>query len=136
MQENQNIEWKTYNPDIAKAMFRAGFIEAWGRGTVEIINDCLEYGMEEPEYDLISGGFKITFYAVDKIEISVSGSQKSSQKIITLMKENQNITINELAQIIGISDRAVKKNIYILKQQNRISRIGSDRAGYWKIIGE
>ena len=52
------------------------------------------------------------------------------------MKENQNITIAEFAGFIGISDSAVKKDISILKQQDRIRRVGSDRVGHWEIMGE
>jgi ATP-dependent DNA helicase RecG len=29
-----------FNPDIATAFFRAGLIEAWGRGTLKIIEEC------------------------------------------------------------------------------------------------
>ncbi len=31
---------KPFNPDIANALFRAGYIESWGRGTIKIINAC------------------------------------------------------------------------------------------------
>ncbi len=34
-----------FNPDIATAFFRAGLIEAWGRGTLKIIRECKEAGL-------------------------------------------------------------------------------------------
>ncbi len=111
---------------------------------MEIINDCLEHGIEGPEFDIILGGFKITFHAADQGGMSKLGSRKSSrkssqkslEKIINLMKENQEVTIAELARIIGISDRAIKKNISLLKLKGKIRRVGSDRAGHWEIIEE
>ena len=36
---------KPYNPDIANALFRSGFIESWGRGTLKMINECLKAGV-------------------------------------------------------------------------------------------
>ncbi|MDX2053242.1 MAG: ATP-binding protein [Polyangiaceae bacterium] len=41
------------NPDIAGTFFRAGLIEAWGRGYEKIRDACLEAGASEPtvEYD-------------------------------------------------------------------------------------
>jgi ATP-dependent DNA helicase RecG len=41
------------NPDIASTFFRAGLIEAWGRGYERIIEACREEGTPEPtiEYD-------------------------------------------------------------------------------------
>ena len=38
------------NPDIAKAFFRAGYIEHWGRGTVNIIEYCKQAGLPEPDF--------------------------------------------------------------------------------------
>ena len=50
------------------------------------------------------------------------------------MKLNPNITIEELSKEIRISDRAIKKNISKLKQEGKITRVGSDKGGYWEII--
>ena len=36
---------KPYYPDIANAMFRATMAEAWGRGTLDIIIYCVDYGI-------------------------------------------------------------------------------------------
>ncbi len=65
---------------------------------------------------------------------SQKGSQKSSQKIIEIMRNKPEITIAELAQQVGISDRAVKKQIARLKQQNVLRRIGPDKGGHWDVI--
>ncbi len=40
----------SYNPDIANTFFRAGFIEAWGRGTLKIIKECKKADLPEPEF--------------------------------------------------------------------------------------
>ena len=64
------------------------------------------------------------------------GSLKSSQKIINLIRENNKITIKEISNIIDISERAVKKHIYYLKEKNEIRRVGSNRGGHWKINQE
>ena len=41
---------KPYNPDIANAVFRCGYIESWGRGTIKIIEKCKEAGLPTPLY--------------------------------------------------------------------------------------
>jgi ATP-dependent DNA helicase RecG len=77
------------------------------------------------------------FYFGDNLKTKKKGSQKSSQKssqkIVDIMKNNLKVTIAELAEEIGISERAIKKHIAALKKKDIIRRIGSDRGGYWEI---
>ena len=41
--------WRHFNPDVANAFFRAGMIEAWGRGIERIMQECVTVGVREPE---------------------------------------------------------------------------------------
>ena len=69
---------------------------------------------------------------------SEKGSEKSSEKtrdrIVREMKENPLITINELATMLSISDRAVSKHLKKLQHEGKIRRVGADRGGYWEVI--
>ncbi len=47
---------KPYNPRIAYAFFRAGMIEAWGRGIWRIVEMCKEAGNPTPQWKLEAGG--------------------------------------------------------------------------------
>jgi ATP-dependent DNA helicase RecG len=66
--------------------------------------------------------------------VQEKSSQKSSQKIVNLMRNDPTITIADLVQNIGITDRAIKKQIEKLKAQGRIRRAGPDKGGYWEVI--
>jgi len=68
-----------------------------------------------------------------KIAVEGESSQKSSQKIVELMLGNPKVTIAELAQSVGITDRAVKKQIEKLKTLGLIRRIGADKGGHWEV---
>ena len=59
--------------------------------------------------------------------------QKSSVKILELIKQTPKITLDEIANVLGISKRAVEKQVKKLREANIIERIGSDRSGWWKI---
>jgi ATP-dependent DNA helicase RecG len=50
------------------------------------------------------------------------------------MLKNNTVTIEELATQIGLSDRAIKKNIAQLKMAGKIRRIGPDKGGHWDIV--
>ena len=62
--------------------------------------------------------------------------QKSSMKILELIKQNPKITLEEIANVLGISKRAVEKQVKKLREARTIERIGSDRSGWGKIIVE
>jgi ATP-dependent DNA helicase RecG len=59
---------------------------------------------------------------------------KSNQKILLAIKENKQITIRELQEIIGLSESGVKKIIRRLRQNNLIKRIGGNKGGHWEVI--
>jgi Fic family protein len=58
---------------------------------------------------------------------------KSDQKILSLIKENTNITIKELCEIISMSESGVKKVIKKLKDEDKIERVGSLKSGHWEV---
>ena len=56
------------------------------------------------------------------------------QKIIAEMRDNPNITTAELHSILGVSETAVENNISFLRENGYIERVGSKKAGYWKVL--
>ena len=70
-------------------------------------------------------------------EISVSGkmSGKMSGKIVSYIRENADITIPELAAVIGVSERTIERNINQLRKDNILRRIGPAKGGHWELIG-
>ena len=50
-----------YNPDIANTFFRAGEIEAWGRGIDRIVTACKNAGFSTPEFRYDASGIWATF---------------------------------------------------------------------------
>lgn len=67
-------------------------------------------------------------------EAAQKSSLKSSLKILLLMRETPEISSLAIASALGISDRAVKKQIAKLKAEGRIKRIGPDKGGSWKVL--
>lgn len=50
-----------YNPNISNALFRSGYIEAWGRGTINMINECVQRNLPLPNYNVDYSGFIVEF---------------------------------------------------------------------------
>ena len=55
-------------------------------------------------------------------------------RVIHLMKANQKISVDELANKIGVSPRTVKNIIAALTKENKIKRVNGKRYGYWEVF--
>lgn len=51
-----------------------------------------------------------------------------------LIYGNKYISASEMAKTIGITERAVEKQLAKLKEKDIVDRVGPDKGGYWKII--
>jgi predicted HTH transcriptional regulator len=64
---------------------------------------------------------------------SEKSSEKSSEKILSLLKATSDMTTKALAEHLGISHRAVEKQIEKLKREGQLERIGPDKGGHWQV---
>ena len=59
---------------------------------------------------------------------------KSSVKILQFLRGNAQLSIPELSSLIGISTRAIEKNIKTLQSKGQLQRIGGAKGGYWQVL--
>jgi len=57
----------------------------------------------------------------------------SSEKIIRLLRVQSSLSAQEIAKRIGITPRAVEKQIARLKKERRLRRMGPAKGGHWEI---
>ena len=126
-----------HNPLIANAFFRAGYIEAWGRGIERILAACHEANFPEPEIEYETSGLWVNFRFADEIVAQtnpVAGTrEKTREKILRLLRENQRISMDELADSLGLTRKGVEWQIQRLKTSGKLKRIGPDKGGYWEV---
>jgi Fic family protein len=60
-------------------------------------------------------------------------SEKTSDKIIALLRENTRHSARTLADVIGISAKGVEKQLAKLKASGKITRVGSAKGGHWQV---
>jgi predicted HTH transcriptional regulator len=61
-------------------------------------------------------------------------NQKSSEIILELLKENPKLSAKKLSEKIGITSRAVEKQLASLVEKGLIKREGSPKGGHWEVI--
>jgi len=60
--------------------------------------------------------------------------QDNGKKIIDVISTNSNISITELAGILGVSIKTIRTNIDKLKAIGILRRIGPDKGGHWEVL--
>ena len=58
---------------------------------------------------------------------------KTSGKILSLMRENPQVSIPEIAKAIGRTARAIEMQVAQLKAEGLIERVGSAKGGHWVV---
>ena len=114
------------NPNMAKFFAQIGRAEELGTGIRRVFHYIKAY----------SGSERVEFLDEDLFVVKVplvEGSQKSSQKILVLIRQNSGVTIDELAASLQLTDRAIKKNLAQMKKTGLLKRIGPDKGGHWEV---
>jgi Fic family protein len=60
--------------------------------------------------------------------------QKSREKILQLLKDHPTYSARKLADVIGITAKAVEKHLAKLKSEGLIKREGPDKGGSWIVL--
>ena len=142
-----------YNPLIANAFFRAGYIESWGRGIEKINRECKEYNLASPLYDYGMSGLMLTFHAnpqhlikalgkqdakrslgSDSQKTAVKTSVKTPEKILQLLKANPTVILAQVAAEIEKSQRAVELASSKLVKAGRLRYVGPQKGGHWEVL--
>jgi len=61
-------------------------------------------------------------------------AQNTAQKIIALIAQKPDVTRQELAKAIGITDSGVKYHLKKMQEKKLIRRVGPDKGGHWEVV--
>ena len=111
---------------------RIHLIKKVGLGILRMEELMLGSNLPSPIYQK-EGMFTVIFKRPVAAVVEES-MEKTSEKILRLIEKNNAITILELAKMIGLTTRAIEKQIYKLQNENILERIGSDKSGNWRIL--
>lgn len=135
----QRHQSRPYNPKIARAFFRAGYIESWGRGIQKIFEVCNEYGALQPEYVVHSEDIMLKLAAVsisDKHVLKPDSKAENTalkMKIVEYLKNQPTATQKELQEAFNETRTHIQKTVKELVGEGKIERKGGKRFGYWEV---
>lgn len=140
-----------FNPDVANVFFRAGMIEAWGRGIERIMEACRKAGTPDPEVKCEPSGLWVAFHFLSEhrtgapeasaktsvkssVKTSVKASVKTSVRVLDLLERNPDMTLAQVAAELGRSVRTVERAASKLVKAGRLRYVGPQRGGHWKVL--
>ncbi len=140
------------NPLIFGLFERINMVEQIGSGIARMKDALTSANLPEPKFNF-DGMFTVIF---SRKKSSGKSSGKSSEEnlkmviqqlksksdtklgksalsILEMIYKNNQITIPEMANKIGITERAIEKNIKKLREDGLLSREDGDRKGWWRL---
>jgi ATP-dependent DNA helicase RecG len=110
------------NQLIADVCFKGGYIDTWGRGTLKIINACLEAELPEPEILEQDGGILVTLfknkYSAEQLKkMNLNGRQLGA---VFYLLEKGSITNKEYQEISNISRQTATRDLKELVEKFKI----------------
>ena len=128
------------NDVLASIFLQLRISERSGRGVPKIVG---KYGKDSIQIEKNRIIVTIPFEKIEVNKFIVSNNvsnkvsnkvNRTQEKIITAIRNNSNVTINQLMVITGLSEPGVKKNLKQLKDAGIIARIGANKNGYWEVL--
>ena len=173
----EELSSRPHNPRVAYAFFRAGMIEAWGRGIRRIVDICHEVGNPTPSWRLEAGGngvwvrfpFSEAYQEADSAARGLAGdsttqeatrrsgsarkqpednqkttrkqperggsSQNLADRIVSFLRGNPSASRRKIAEALeGTTEGSVRYHLDKLKKSGTLRRVGPDRGGRWMVV--
>ena len=139
---------KPRNRNIAGTMFKAGFIDTWGRGFKKIREGFEKVGMPMPKVENFCGGVQVTiertkFMQMTNVGDNVGGDvggqkvaklAERQRKMLDLIKENPRMSANEMSEVLSVTQRTIERDLAAMQKQGIIIREGNVKSGRWVIL--
>ena len=123
---------RPFNPDIANALFRSGYIESWGRGTIKIIKECKQAGIPEPVFSYDSSDISVEFRKDIYNEKYLKSLDLNDRQVkaVLYVKEKGKITNSDYQTLNDVSKATATRDLTELLEKHKIlKRTGDIGAG-------
>lgn len=122
---------KPYNPDIAMAFYRSGYIESWGRGITKMTDLCVEAGLPKPTFYYKSSGIWAVFQKdiLNAEYLQTLGLNDRQVKGVLYAKDKGKITNSEYQEINDIKKSVTATELQDLTDKGVLVKVGSTGRG-------
>jgi len=114
------------NPLIAEPLFRVKYVEKAGTGTTDMIADCREAGLPEPDFEQHGPHFVVTLWRdwLTQAVMTRLALSERQQKAIHHVKTTGKITNQELRGLTGVVIRTASRDLEDLVHKGVLVKMG------------
>uniref|UniRef100_UPI004029A57A ATP-binding protein n=1 Tax=Candidatus Cryptobacteroides bacterium TaxID=3085639 RepID=UPI004029A57A len=121
------------NPLISRVLTEMELVRELNEGVPRIFEEMKAAGLPEPKIVETTTNVTVVLYNGKTAANNAQTTEKTTEKIIRILKERPYATAGQLAEELGLTIDGVDYNIRKLKKQGRIVGIGGDKGGHWEI---
>lgn len=139
-------------PENARYVGRTSMMDRRGEGVPIILRESESLSGKRPEYRLLDGAeLKLTFFSsqtpspISQPQLGERLGERLGEKlpeklpgnavaILSALHHKPDLTIAALSEMLAISTTAVENHIARLRSLHLLARVGSPRAGHWKVL--
>lgn len=131
---------KPKNPELMRVFHDLDFVEQLGTGIKRILKKYDKNIFEfYPNNIRVSIPFNKNTLRENTIidhheENKYQELNEMSKNIIQILKQNPHINQEEIASMLGVTDRTIRRYYKVLINGCFIERVGADKNGYWRVL--
>lgn len=142
---------KVRNRALTDAFIYMNLIDQYGSGIPRILEEFRQEGLVEPQFVDMGADFRVIFKRrhifdtndTDDTNADTKGEtindtndteDSIDEKICEIMQQDNEVTVNRLAERLHTSRSTVLRSIKRLKNNGLVQRIGDNRNGKWQVV--
>ena len=120
---------RPYNPDIANAFFRSGYVESWGRGISKMTELCVAEGLPKPTYIAEGSDFWVEFKKdiYHKEFLTEFGLNERQLDALLHFKQKGEIVSSEYVKRYNVTDRTARYDLTELIEKDLLTKQGDKK---------
>jgi len=121
------------NPLIANQFFLIKFIEKWGTGTNDMIKECLDWGLPEPEFEDTGTSIVVTFRKTKFTEEYLGKFELNERQLksIEYLKEHNKMNRKTYCNLCGVEKTVAHKELSYMVKKKIIKMVGKGRTTHY-----
>jgi len=120
-------ESKPHNLLIARLFFLIKYIEEWGTGTTDMVNDTIKHGLPEPLFEDTGTSIIVTFRKYNISEEAMEKMPENERRIVEYIIEKGRISRKNCIELLNVSHATAFRYFEILENKKIIKRAGTGK---------